>query len=164
MRIAARGMSALGLPARAPILRCRMEPCAARNRAAVAGPAVLLVSFAAPDARAAVGSINRAGVMRSVAATTVRAFACSDRSPFPREVRGLCEPRQRRRTDRPDCERTDRGASMHATHFDRCVQEMTTSGTRRGLLRLLAILPVPGALAAFPTLERASAPRRRGTP
>jgi len=53
---------------------------------------------------------------------------------------------------------------MHATHFDRRVQAFAASGSRRGLLRLLAILPVPGALAAFPTLERASATRRRGTP
>jgi hypothetical protein len=38
---------------------------------------------------------------------------------------------------------------MYATHFDRLVQAITTSGTRRGLLRLSGVLPLSGALSSF---------------
>jgi hypothetical protein len=52
---------------------------------------------------------------------------------------------------------------MYATHFDRLVQAMTTSGTRRGLLRLLTLLPLSGAVAAFLEKESEAATRRRRT-
>jgi len=101
MRIAARSISAVGHPARARILRCRMEHRVARNRAVAEGPAVLLVTVAALDARAAVVSINRAVAMRSAAATIVRAFASSDRSPFPGSVPGASLSCQCRRSGYP---------------------------------------------------------------
>jgi hypothetical protein len=38
---------------------------------------------------------------------------------------------------------------MDAHRFDYLVQSMTTSGTRRGLLRLIGVLPLSGALSSF---------------
>ena len=45
-------------------------------------------------------------------------------------------------------------------HFDSLVRNLSTSGTRRGLLRLLATLPIAGALLA--ALAQASEAGRRG--
>jgi hypothetical protein len=52
---------------------------------------------------------------------------------------------------------------MDATHFDRLVQSFAGAGSRRGLLRLLAILPVSGAATTFLASDSEAAKRRHRT-
>jgi predicted outer membrane repeat protein len=50
---------------------------------------------------------------------------------------------------------------MDGTQFDRRVQRLVTAATRRGVLRLVAALPLTGALATFASGETLEAKRRK---